>query len=62
MDALCEARGKLNLGKILIVFFLIMLEKLTSYILPLKKKKKKKVEGVPGSQCRIREGLREHAG
>lgn len=38
-SALCEAKGKLHLGKILIVFFLIMLEKLTTYILPLKKER-----------------------
>lgn len=39
-NALCEAKGKLHLGKILIVFFLITLDKLTTYILLLEKEKK----------------------
>ena len=36
-SALCEARQKLHLGKIRIVFFFLVLEKLTTYILLLKK-------------------------
>lgn len=36
-SALCEARGKLHLEKILIVFFLMMPEKPTTNILLLKK-------------------------
>ena len=40
-NALCEAKRKLHLGKILIVFFLITQEKLTTYILLLKKENKR---------------------